>query len=365
MSINSLPQNILITLIIVLNLIIRTENLYSQDKGPQESHSLIFQEPFTDDRLDYRNVLINDRGFPLSEREQLLVNLNSLYDHYKHRESLSQIENRNFSRYIKATQVATSKNNFPIYRFDLRGPVRGNDSIKKSVLIVSGTHAGTEPHSVEVTYRLLQDFIQNRKKYTNLNLTIYPLLNPWGFLQGHREDEEGYDLNRTFNDSIKHRTMNDFANSFSSDAFSLALDLHGAYRRHNFFSIRAQNDFGLARAAMSIFPQELLLSSIDNQYPNFAYHGLYPYRYCLYSQGLSESSTPGTIKSFLAKKVKFAYTLEYPGQLEASKIRDNYSKLIYSFLDQIKDDEFNNKLLMEINGSEVGEENCRLPQEDH
>ena len=74
----------------------------------------------------------------------------------------------------------------------------------------------------------------NTSLLRNLPCLIFPCLNPWGLENNSRADEEGRDLNRTFqhNDVPHIQALKAF---IKSRRFALALHLHEDYDAHGFY----------------------------------------------------------------------------------------------------------------------------------
>ncbi len=275
------------------------------------------------------NEMPIDRGLSFERRFQILSELKELHEQ-ANSTTISLIQNKKIRSKVFSSVLET----FPLYQFEL-----GEPTSSKRILITSGSHAGTEPHTVVVALKLIRDYMAEKETLWNdTYIVIYPLLNPWGFVKGTRHSHENKDLNRVFlQDHIEDKNMFDFAESLKEQKFHLALDLHGAISRKVFFAIRNKEDYGLAERALTILEKNLHLPSVSGEYPDFAYHSTYPQRYRLLSPGVSETQTPGTIKSFLAQFADYSYTLEHPGQMYPEDIEFTYFELVKSFINQIKD----------------------------
>jgi len=279
----------------------------------------------------------DERGVPFNHRKQLLTDLDQKFEEFRHlNESpspLSQFESSNENLNYNIKKVITINSGYSIYRYEI-----GQPKAPWKVLITSGIHAGTEPHSVVVALNLINDLIKNHKKFSDVYFVIYPNLNPWGFLHGTRENEEHIDLNRVFKrEKIESDSMQIVANSLHDESFNLAMDLHGGIGRKTFFAIRSKDDQGLSERAMQFLGEsQLLLESTSKQYPDYAHHAKFSKRYCLVAPGVSETKTPGTLKSHVSQISDFAYTMEYPGKLTPLEIQSKFQDLIYSYIEKLR-----------------------------
>ena len=270
-----------------------------------------------------------DREVSTEERYNILKELHDLNQIYSKVPLVDSDSDSHFP--IKSQIVTFQAGNLPIYRFEF-----GNPNSQKRILIVSGCHAGTEPLSVITALKILKDGINQTPEQDNIYVVIYPLLNPWGFINAQRRSEMNIDYNRVFNlTEVKDKNMKEFIDSLKGERFNLALDLHGGPLRKAFFTIRNGDDQGLAERALKIFSDELLLPSESGNYPGFAHYKIFPDRYLLFSRGIAETKTPGTIKAFLAQYADFSYTLEYPGKMYRKDLEQMFPSLVYSFIQNL------------------------------
>lgn len=63
--------------------------------------------------------------------------------------------------------------------------------------VFSGVH-GNEPAAVEAALRFAESLVKDRKLYPGLNITIVPLVNPWGWARDLRRNSANQDISRTF-----------------------------------------------------------------------------------------------------------------------------------------------------------------------
>lgn len=95
----------------------------------------------------------------------------------------------------------------------------------KTAIILSGHH-GDEPFAVHTLLKWLKQF--NINEFTNLNLFIYPICNPFGWATGSRDNGARQDTNNDSN-FIKDSKVQELAilyDNFPLNA-ELLLDIHG------------------------------------------------------------------------------------------------------------------------------------------
>jgi len=107
----------------------------------------------------------------------------------------------------------------------LCSPGHGNRKGKPHVFLSAGIH-GDEPAGVEA---LLSYFEQKPRWTTEFTFTLVPLLNPWGLRHNSRLNEEGLDLNRSFQQGDLPLIRELCALYDRRGPFDLALLLHEDY----------------------------------------------------------------------------------------------------------------------------------------
>jgi len=125
-------------------------------------------------------------------------------------------------RGFQATQYGTSLEGNELYAFS-----RILNARFPTVLIAAGTH-GDEPAGVKAALLYMRD----SKLPDNVNLLIYPCINPDGLHRNTRCNSTGVDLNRTFEvntfEATPHSEAASFARSIATwlDSVDLVLNLH-------------------------------------------------------------------------------------------------------------------------------------------
>jgi murein peptide amidase A len=110
-----------------------------------------------------------------------------------------------------------SASGFELYYAITRRPVAG----RPWVYLSAGIH-GDESASTEACLKWLTSASHSQN---DLNLMIFPCLNPWGLVNNRRTDAEGRDLNRTYHDDAVPQTAAHKA-ALTGRRFDVALALH-------------------------------------------------------------------------------------------------------------------------------------------
>lgn len=126
--------------------------------------------------------------------------------------------------YIKLMKIGQS-GKYPLY------VVRLNGKGSKKVLLSAGVH-GDEPVSPD-SMRL---FIENLSPFflNEMDFTIFPCVNPYGYEHGTRENVQGVDINRSFADGSTAESAA-FKKYLKGKRFGLFLDLHEDWEYHGFY----------------------------------------------------------------------------------------------------------------------------------
>ena len=95
---------------------------------------------------------------------------------------------------------------------------------KQNVYLSAGIH-GDEPAGV---WALLLWSEINKEVFKNYNFTIFPCLNPWGFIENNRLNSKGNDLNRSWDKNGEVR-ISEVIKRTKNKRFLLAVNLHEDY----------------------------------------------------------------------------------------------------------------------------------------
>lgn len=117
-------------------------------------------------------------------------------------------------------RVMIQADGYPIYYLETRSPQPNRPWFYCS----AGIH-GDEPAGPEA---LIQWAESSKEIFKQLNVLIFPCLNPWGIVNNRRSNAQGVDLNRTYRDSnvpqtIAHKRI------ITGRKFDFALSLHEDY----------------------------------------------------------------------------------------------------------------------------------------
>lgn len=131
-------------------------------------------------------------------------------------------------------QVVGTVGEYPIHRISLPGS--GEKSRK--MLLTAGVH-GDEPAGIEAVLHLLES--ESRTMLKDFSLTIVPCVNPSGYVDNTRENRQGADINRSFEeDSVAEvRLIKDLLQGQQIDCF---VDLHEDWEAKGFYLYEGRRD---------------------------------------------------------------------------------------------------------------------------
>ena len=119
---------------------------------------------------------------------------------------------------------------YPFYRILI------GKNAPRNVLITAGIH-GDEPSGPEAILRFLERGNWNLR----FNFTVFPCLNPTGYVQNTRENLEGKDINRTFGgDDVKEANL--VKRLLQGMRFDVYVDLHEDYDASGFYIYEGKKD---------------------------------------------------------------------------------------------------------------------------
>ena len=108
----------------------------------------------------------------------------------------------------------------------------------KSILITAGLH-GDEPAGVEAALQFLER--DNSSLIQNFSFDVIPCINPYGYIHNIRENREGIDINRSFeDDNIQESNM--IKRTLEHKHFSLAIDFHEDCDADGFYLYEGNRD---------------------------------------------------------------------------------------------------------------------------
>jgi len=209
--------------------------------------------------------------------------------------------------------------------------VKSIDSGAPRVFLSSGVH-GNEPGGVLTGMGLLEDIIKAR----DYNLTFAPVMNPGGLTAETRRNSMRLDINRSFADSAGSEASRALKNAIGAEKFDVAVDLHGANYKTQFFLIAAKEEGARAAEILAHVPNDLLLPSTSGTYPGYAPAFNDPERYRMLFPGSAVSSNEGTLKDYLAQRAPRSYTLEYPGAVDFTLQQKWNSSILKSILESAR-----------------------------
>ena len=281
------------------------------------------------------------RAPSLSSEESLfrsLVKSNSPVSYHINFDRLKKAVSELESRYPNQlrTSVIGTYDGEPIYRVDIPGWGSGS---KKKVIVSAGVH-GNESAGVATILNFIDRNIYVNGVRNNFDIVLVPYLNPGGLKNNVRRLNNNIDLNRSFSPKDAQGPTKVLRESLQGERFDMALDLHEAPFRTKFFVIKAaEDDGGIARAALADVPQDYLYTSATGSYPYGIPSATNPNKvaYNLSSPGESVSFNKGTLKAFYTDELKTpkAYTLEAPGKFALERKIEIYTEMVEGFLEQL------------------------------
>ena len=218
---------------------------------------------------------------------------------------------------VKVSVIGQTAGQFPLYRVDIKGQPRGVQRPLK-VLISAGVH-GNEVGGVATALKLAERAVKDKGLRRRFDITVLPMVNA----SGQRRSAGGEDLNRCFRNGKWTGETAAIRDSLRGQKFDLFVDLHGA-RRHGHFLIRGRDDGTISRRILSAMETGALLDAT----PGTRKSG--PYK--LHALGAAMTTTPGTFKGYMSKRVPYTYTLEYDRTLPPARQLQGNLKLLRSTL---------------------------------
>ena len=125
---------------------------------------------------------------------------------------------------------------------------RVSDGANARVCVFSGVH-GNEPAAVEAALRFAESLPRDATLYAGLNITVVPLVNPWGWARNLRRNSSNHDISRSFitTPSAEGEIVKAL---LKTEGCNLVADLHGDSNKQPFHIITFDNaDLAAAKAA--------------------------------------------------------------------------------------------------------------------
>lgn len=108
----------------------------------------------------------------------------------------------------------------------------------KTILLTAGLH-GDEPAGVEAALQFLER--DNSSLLQKFSFDVIPCINPYGYIHNTRENREGIDINRSFeDDNIQESNL--IKRALEHKHFSLAIDFHEDYDADGFYLYEGHQD---------------------------------------------------------------------------------------------------------------------------
>ena len=200
----------------------------------------------------------------------------------------------------------------------------------RRVLLSGGVH-GSEPAGAIAAVELIELIANHPELFPGYEFTVVPLVNPEGFRDGTRANEnDGKDLNREAeHDHDVPMEMQLVLPVLDEGPWALALDLHAsgsttAAGKNGFFAIRTGGHGDLLHEVMSEFAKEHPVLDETTQ------------KYTMVEARVMQSQNEGTVKGYLYKTgTTAAFTLEAPARLDMRTQVDGLIDLVQGFLSKL------------------------------
>ncbi len=184
------------------------------------------------------------------------------------------------------------------------------DANAKRIYLSAGIH-GDEPAGPLAALQLLQE---NRWP-GDLHLTLFPCLNPAGFLLNRRENPDGHDLNRQYLEPVAPETQAHVAWLQGQTPFELCLCLHEDWESHGFYvyELNPDNRPSLAEAIVAGVAEVCPIDRSEIIEGRPAKEGII-------RPSIDPATRPQWPESFflLTHKTRLSYTLEAPSDFALS-----------------------------------------------
>jgi len=125
-------------------------------------------------------------------------------------------------------------NDYPIHLFQLESFTH----TPKKILITGGVH-GDEPAGVEAVLQFLAR--DNTELLKRFSFIVIPCVNPYGYVHETRENSDGIDINRSFEDE-QVSEVDILKRAIGQTQFTLAIDFHEDYEATGFYLYEGNRD---------------------------------------------------------------------------------------------------------------------------
>lgn len=229
----------------------------------------------------------------------------------KRRGEITEMSRRDYSHLIKRLKslnwhymhietAGSSVKGYPIYKVKLRG----NTKNQRRVLLSAGIH-GDEPAGVETILRFLEQ--DNSHLLQSFEFLVMPCINPYGYVYDTRENSEGIDVNRAFEDNSAVEAVI-VKKALQEKCFELFIDFHEDWEYSGFYLyekcrhgeligseiIRNVKKIGTIHKGKMVddFPVSNGLVSPDLDAEDFGYEAMAVYIYKFHSEHIITCETP-------------------------------------------------------------------------
>lgn len=228
-------------------------------------------------------------------------------------------------RFEVITAGSSSSEDLPVYVVESRNV--GNEYTNR-ILLVGGVH-GDEESGPHLLVEFLEDLARDPGLYPDIKFTVFPMVNPAGFMGNVRCNALGYDINRDFasNRTVESSILRNYTKGIG---FDMVLDFHESHKK-GFFIFHHQGRLGEIKSILydlqtAGFPlvQQGKASGFDIK------KGIVhiPFILSIYSR-LAERAP---LAHYYLFQSKFTLTIEGPGDPTAMDVRKGGGRFLLDHL---------------------------------
>lgn len=210
----------------------------------------------------------------------------------------------------------------------VRLPCTGGEA-KLRVVVTGGVH-GNEPCGAAAAVLLIEQLLANPRLREDMEITIIPVVNPRGLVQGSRKTPEDVDLNRVFDGSTPTVEVDLMKGYLEDKPYDLGIDLHSGKAKRNGFWVLHRDAEELLQPAFRRFTEQWPVLHRDTK------------PYDMETPGIATSSSTSTLKDFhMDNGARWSITVEAPGSV--------------SYVDQVLgENELMHEIIVEARGRAYG-----------
>lgn len=182
-----------------------------------------------------------------------------------------------------------------------------NTTANFNLCIFSGVH-GDEPAGVEASLRFMSE-LTRESSYSNLNISIIPVVNPWGWVHNIRRNGDIKDVNRSFINKPTQESIL-LKKFLVQQSCSMVVDLHED-RFNKSFYLLSYGDKHLSNTEKVAKDIALTGVSLKSSAPNGVHHSN--------ESEFNDSQYPTLSLYARMNKTTYSYIIETPRELEMKR----------------------------------------------